>query len=195
MEENKIKKDHKQFGQSFYDNHDIDNYLNSEHIDAFLTETAPLIGYVVHSFNRLDEALNSAICQRVSDRTDEPGSIIIYKMSFSSKVDLFYRMIKSMEINCMGSVPSLQKLIESLKRCANFRNAIVHAEWYNMNEEGYTFVKLNFSRNGMQQSYWQFTVESLNEIIDFIQETYMAFDKYDEEVNNLLNRKDNEQSI
>ncbi|HSH64734.1 MAG TPA: hypothetical protein VLB84_02825 [Bacteroidia bacterium] len=81
-----------------------------------------------------------------------------------------------------------------MKKCANLRNAIVHAEWYNMNEEGYTYVKLNFSKNGMQQSYWQFTPESLNEIINFIRTTVLCFDNYYEEVQNLLYPKPNEQS-
>jgi hypothetical protein len=184
MEENRIKKNDRFFGQYINENHD---YLFDN--NDFLEETAPLIGYVVHTFNRLDESLNDAICKQVSDRTDEPGAVIIYKMSFSSKVDLFYRMVRTMEVNCGGSIPSLQKLTESLKKCANLRNAIVHAEWYNMNEEGYTYVKLNFSKNGMQQSYWQFTPDSLNEIINFIRKTVLCFDNYYEEVQNLLYTK------
>jgi len=176
-----MKKENKQFGQYACENHDleIDN-------DEFLEETAPLIGYVVHTFNKLDEALNSAICERISDRTDEPGAIVIYKMSFSAKVDLFYRMIRSMELACEGTIPSLASLIENLKKCAALRNAVVHAEWYNMNEKGYTYVKLNFDKNGMQQHYWQFTPESLNDIIIFIHDTYMSFEKYDEEKQELL---------
>jgi hypothetical protein len=40
----------------------------------------------------------------------------------------------------------------------------------------------------MQQHYWQFTPESLKDIIAFIQDTYMSFDKYDEEKQELLSR-------
>ena len=182
-----MKEEKFQFGQYSNENHTYDD-VNNEEYESFLQQTAPLIGYIVHDFNKLDESLNNAIWQKISDRTDEIGALITYKMNFSAKVDLFKRIIKAMEIGCDVKILILNELIEKLKRCATLRNAVVHAEWYNMNEKDYTFVKLNFEENGLKQHYWQFTPESLGKIIDLINETYFLFDTYYEQKDNLLSR-------
>ena len=72
-----MKKVAKELGQYLYENHDLEK--DSE---EFLDETAPLIGYIVHYFNSLEQTLDHAICERVSDRADEPGAIIIHKLSY-----------------------------------------------------------------------------------------------------------------
>lgn len=92
-----MEKKNKRFGQYIFDNH---NFEGS--VDDFFNETAAAEGSIVHCFNHLDSELNSSICQLVNDRTDEPGAIIIYKQPFSAKVDLFYRLVRSMEICCEG---------------------------------------------------------------------------------------------
>src|SRR6186997_643037 len=147
-----MKKTHKRLGQYINENH---NYEGS--IDEFLEETAPVIGRVVHSFNSLDAQLNSSICSIINDRADEIGAVVIYKMTFSNKIELFFRLVKSIELAFGDTLPSFQKLIEDLKKCASLRNAVVHAEWENLDAEGYTYVKLNFDKDGMKQHYWQFT--------------------------------------
>jgi len=45
--------------------------------EEFFDESAPLIGSIVHSFNDLEESLNSALCQIITDRTDVPGLVVI----------------------------------------------------------------------------------------------------------------------
>ena len=178
-----MKQEDRKFQQYSFENHDLEGDNNE-----FLNETAPYIGFVVHTFNQLEESLNSAICERISDRSDEPGAVVIYKMNFSAKVDLFYRMVRSMEIGCNYIFPSFNSLIENLRKCGTLRNAVVHAEWYNMNEKGYTFVKLNFDKNGIEQHYWQFTPESLKDILSFIESTDMSFENYYEEKRQLFCR-------
>lgn len=173
------------FGQYSNENH---CYEHNYDYEKFLEMTAPLIGFIVHDFNRLDESLNTVIWQRISDRSDEIGALITYKMSFSAKVDLFYRMVKSMEFGCDFEIPIISKLTENLKRCATLRNAVVHAEWYNMNEDGFTYVKINFEKNGLTQHYWQFTPTSLVEINNLIIETYLMFDIYEEQKEKLFRR-------
>jgi uncharacterized protein YutE (UPF0331/DUF86 family) len=176
----KMNKEFKKLGQYIFDNHNFDGTA-----DEFLEQTAPLIGYLVHNFNSLDEQLNRAICERINDRTDEPGAIIIHKMNFSAKVELFNNLIRSFELAAEKTMPSFKSFISNLRRCGTLRNAVVHAEWENMNEKGYTYVKMRFSNNGMQQHYWQFTPESLVDIITFIQDTFEMFEKYDEEIQEL----------
>lgn len=46
------------------------------------------------------------------------------------------------------------------------RNLVVHADWSSTDEEGYTFVRLKSSSNGMLQEYAQFSVESLEKLIE-----------------------------
>ena len=169
--------------QYIFENHDFEGTVHD-----FLEQTAPLIGYLVHNFNALDEQLNRAIRERINDRTDEPGAIIIHRLTFSAKVDLFSKLVRSME-NAFGeTIPNFKTLIEQLRECATLRNAVVHAEWENLNDKGYTYVKMTFNENGMRQHYWQFTPESLKNIIEFIQETYFMFDQYEEGKESLFNK-------
>ncbi|MDZ7650703.1 MAG: hypothetical protein U5K54_28170 [Cytophagales bacterium] len=178
-----MNKEYKKLGQYIFENHNFDGT-----VDEFLEQTAPLIGYLVHNFNSLDEQLNRAICERINDKTDEPGAIIIHKMNFSAKVDLFNNLVRSMEIAFESTIPNFKILIDRLKKCATLRNAVVHAEWENMNENGYAYVKMTFNDKGMQQHYWQFTPESLESIVEFIQETNSMFDLYEEGKQDLFNK-------
>ena len=176
-----MKKKQKQLGQYIFTNHDFEGST-----DKFFAETAPLIGYLVHSFNALDSALNSTVCMLINDRADEKGAIIIHNMSFSAKVDLFYRLVRSMELIVEKELPSFPVFIENLKKCATYRNAVVHAEWDSLEEGGYTYVKMSFAKDGLQQQYWQFTPESLMKINDFIDQTGEGFDTFDNEYQELL---------
>lgn len=169
------KKKYKPLGQFIYENHD------SEHsTDEFLEETAPFIGFIVHSFNSLEEELNSRICFEISDRSDYMGVIITHKMSYSQKVDLFKRMIRSKELELEIEYPSFQSIIDNLKKCGILRNAVVHAEWENMTSDGYTYVKMKFNKNGWEQEYQQFTVESLETIDKFIHKTYEQLGEFEQ---------------
>lgn len=178
-----MKKADRQLGQYIFDNQDFEGTPKD-----FFEETAPLIGFIVHSFNSLDGLLNSTICELINDRTDQPGAIVIYKLPFSSKVDLFYRLVRSMEIGCEGEIPCLKKLVEDLIKCSQLRNAVVHAEWDHVDEKGYTFIKMHFGKNGMRQQYWQFSPDALEEIDNFIDATFELFDKFDEEKQKLLSQ-------
>lgn len=176
-----MKKTAKELGQYLSENHDFE-----KESEEFLDETAPLIGYIVHFFNSLEQTLDHAICERVNDRSDHPGAIIIHKLSYSAKVDLFYRIIRSMELAFGKNLPSFNTLIQDLKRCGTLRNAVVHADWNHVNEDGFTYVKLDFNKDGLKQHYWQFTAESLWDIIKLIGETNLAFDKYEDEKQDML---------
>ena len=176
-----MKKVEKQLGQYLFENHDLEKDTGE-----FLDDTAPLIGYIVHFFNSLEQSLDHAICERVSDRSDGPGAVIIHKLSYSAKIDLFYRMIRSMELGFGKDLPSFNTLIQDLKKCGTLRNAVVHADWHHVNEDGFTYVKLYFNKDGLKQHYWQFTPESLRDIIKLINLTINAFDKYEDEKQDML---------
>lgn len=174
-----MKTKYKPLGQFLNENHD-----NDESVLDFLEKTAPYIGYIVHSFNSLEEELNSRICFEISDRSDAMGAIVIHKMSYSSKIDLFSRMIKSKELGMELKYPSFDNIIKNLKECGSLRNAVVHAEWENMTSDGYTYVNLRFNKNGWKQEYRQFDIESLEAIDDLIHDTYIMLSEFEEEMYN-----------
>jgi hypothetical protein len=174
-----IKK-YKPLGQYIFENHDLEYST-----DEFLEKTAPFIGFIVHSFNSLEEELNSRICYEINDRADTMGVIVIHKMSFSQKVDLYTRIIRSKELTFEKEFPSFSALIADLKKCGELRNAVVHAEWENMDSQGYTYVNMKFNKKGWEQEYQQFTVESLEAIDAFIHQTYLRFGDLEDEMNDL----------
>lgn len=175
-----MEKSEKTLGQYIGSNHDYD-----ASVEDFLKETAPLIGNIVHSFNSLDSTLNSAICELINCRSDLIGAIVIYKMNFAAKVDLFYRLVHSMAVELNKGLPYFEVLVENLKKCGTLRNAVVHAEWDSFDEQGYTYVKMNFGRGGMQQQYWQLTPGSLIEIESLINQTENDFFTFYEEIQKL----------
>lgn len=177
MDKMKNKTKYKPLQQYVFENHDLE-YSTEE----FLEKTAPHIGYIVHSFNSLEEELNSKICFVIHSDSDYMGTIIIHKMSYAQKVDLFKRIIKSKELALKIEYPSFKSIIDDLIECGKLRNAIVHAEWENMDSEGFTYVRMKFNRNGWEQEYQQFTIESLDNIDDFIHETYMKLSKFEDEM-------------
>lgn len=172
-----MKTKYKPLGQYIYENHDLEIS-----VDEFLEETAPYIGFIVHSFNSLEEELNSRICFQISDRTDAMGVIVIHKMSYSQKVELFKRMIRSNEIGLNIKYKSFKSVISDLLECGKLRNAVVHAEWENMDTDGYTYVKMIFNKNGWEQEYRQFTIDSLQSIDAFLHATYMKLTNFQQEM-------------
>jgi hypothetical protein len=148
--------------------------------EEFLEKTAPLIGYIVHSFNTLEEQLNSAICELFIDDMDWLGLQVIYKRNYADKVDLFKRLLIE-EQNCLGKMSIFEKLISNLTEAGKLRNMVVHADWESAHDDGYTLCKLIINTKGIHHEYVQFTPESLESILNLINETCEMFDQYDEE--------------
>ncbi len=159
--------------------------------DIFLKTTAPLIGYIVHSFNALEQSLNAIICEEISFRTDEPGLIIIHNMPYSSKVDLFDRFNANFFLTYQNNElkKECNELVKNLRESARLRNIVVHADWNNTDFEGYTYVKIKITKDGLKQEYFQFTEDSLEVIDDFIIDTDEALDTYWEKRIDLLQNK------
>ena len=94
-----------------------------------------------------------------------------------------------MELGIGWEIPILKSLVEDMKKCAILRNAVIHAEWENTDEENFTFINLNFnSENWMHQQYEQFTPETLEKIDDFINETLEKSYTFEEQETEFLRR-------
>lgn len=143
--------------------HDIED---ADRAQAYLDESLPLIGLVVMCFNSLEKALDSLLCEIISERSDDLGMIVIQKLTYGAKVDLFKRSCESFHLS-FGSAPEdFGGLISELNEVGQLRNWVVHADWGSTDHEGYTFVRLKASPKGMLQEYVQFSVDSLEKLME-----------------------------
>jgi len=178
-----MKQKKKIFEQHLY--HEIED---DEKAEEYLDASLPLIGLIVMYFNGLENSLDKIICEIFTDRTDSTGLIVLHKMTYSTKVDLFKRFSDDLHLNCEIQIDGYQKLIADLKESGRLRNIVVHADWESTDNDGYTYVNLRISKNGMEQEYLQFTEDSLKEIIDLILNTVKQLYSYWEKRNEELYR-------
>lgn len=142
--------------------HEIDD---EDRAEAQLYDSLPLIGLIVMYFNAVEKSLDSMICEIISDRTDAPGVIVIQKLMFNAKLDLFKRFSDDFHQSFSSESPKFGNVIRELSEIARLRNLVVHADWGSTDEEGYTFVRLKGTKEGMLQEYVQFSVDSLEKLM------------------------------
>ncbi len=153
----------KQFIQNL--SHDVED---EEKAEAYLDESLPLVGLVVMYFNVLEKSLDASLCEIISDRTEAPGLIVIQKLMYAAKLDLFKRFADDFHLCEPTKPPKFDQLIAELGEVARLRNLVVHADWSSTDELGYTYVRLKSTKNGLLQEYAQLSVESLDGLIDRI---------------------------
>jgi hypothetical protein len=176
-----VKTKRKEFVQHLY--HDIDDEILSE---KYLDATLPLIGLVVMYFNGLESSLDSALCEIFTDRTDSIGLIVLHRMSYSAKVELFKRFGDDFHLSINQEIDNYNELLNNLKEAGRLRNLVAHANWENTDNDGFTYVKFKISKRGMEQEYVQFSEDSLNKIIDLIFTTRSQLSSYEEAKEELL---------
>jgi len=176
-----MKQKKKIFEQHLY--HEIED---EEKAEEYLDSSLPLIGLIVMYFNGLEKTLDGIICEIFTDRTDSTGLIVLHKMSYATKVDLFKRFSDDLHINGDIKIDEYENLISNLKETGRLRNLVVHADWENTDDDGYTYVNLKISANGMEQEYIQFSEDSLKEIIELIFKTRIHLSHYWEKRNEKL---------
>lgn len=179
---NKVMKSKlKPFDQFLY--HDIEDELEAY---QYKEEAMPLIGWTVLNFNRLESELNSVLCKNFTDRTDSTGLIVLHRMAYSTKVELFERFNNDLFSSVEWRIPIYDRLIEGLRESGRLRNVVVHADWENTDENGFTFVRLQISKHGMSQEYIQLSVKSLRNVIALIISTRRKLEQFWERRNELL---------
>ena len=87
---------------------------------------------------------------------------------FASKFDLFKRFANDFHLFELPEPPKFEELIAELSEVARLRNLVVHADWSNTDEEGYMYIRLKRTKNGLLQEYVQLSVESLEGLINRI---------------------------
>lgn len=154
--------------------------------EIFLEETAPLIGYIVHNFNTLEQLLNEAICEILFDDYDGIGLQVIYKRTYAEKVDLFKRLMIEQQNASEKKIPVFENLICNLIKAGELRNLVIHADWETAHDNKYTLCRLIINTKGIHHEYIQFDSESLNNILSFINDTCNLFDQFEEEKQNFF---------
>ena len=179
-----MKQKTKDFIQHLY--HDIEDESN---VEKYIDDILPLIGLLVMYFNGMEQWLDKYICEIFTDRSDSTGLIVLHKMSYATKVDLFKRFSDDMHHSCNIEIKCYDQLIHDLREAGRLRNLVVHADWEHTDDEGYTYVNLKISKTGMVQEYIQFSETSLKEIINLVFTANNALHQYWDERRDKLYRK------
>jgi hypothetical protein len=162
--------------------HIIEGVGDTDAAYEYVEELLPLIGEVVLFFNSLESDIDHLICEDISDRTDHKGLLVLHNMMYGTKVDLYERF-KSEELRICGwELPSFKGMISSLRECGTLRNRVVHANWQYTNDEGYTHVRFKMGKEGLQHELVQFSVESLEQIIQKIIDARESIESFEEQL-------------
>ncbi|MBX9495194.1 hypothetical protein J8Z86_03720 [Yersinia enterocolitica] len=165
--------------------HDIEE-LEAEIQEGYLEQAFPLIGQIVMFFNTLEKDLDHMIYESFSDRSDQMGIIVISGMNYSAKVDLFKRYSDIFHWGFQKKIPDFELLIKDLRECGRLRNLTVHADWNNTDIEGYTYLGTKITKDGINQEYIQFSIESLKSILELIHHTRFKLSDYYETRSEIL---------
>lgn len=151
-----------------------------------LDQSLPSIGLIVMYFNGLEKLLDTMLCEMFSDRADSLGLIVLQNMQYSAKVNLFSRLSDDIHLAFQNTPSAYTKLLDHLRGAAKLRNIVVHADWENTDEEGYTYVNIRFSDEGMEQEYVQLSSDALEEIVDKILAARKQLGDYWDEKNSMM---------
>jgi hypothetical protein len=161
--------------------HILDGLGETDNAYEYIESLMPLIGEVVIFFTSLESDLDHRICEFISDRSDMNGLLVLQNTMYRTKVDLYQRFsaehIRMLDLDMGG----LDALVEALKECGTLRNRVVHANWQYTDDEGFTQVRIKFGKKGLEHELWQFSIESMHQVIEKIQATREMLDEFDEE--------------
>ncbi|MCU7250343.1 hypothetical protein [Pseudomonas koreensis] len=154
----------------------IEGLGDTDNAYEYVYELIPLIGEVVLWFNTLEADIDNILCSFISDRTDQKGLLVVGNMMYATKLDLFERFILDYFRERDDKPDWLSQLISDLRECGSLRNKVVHANWMHTNEDGYTQVKIKFSKRGLEHELVNFSKESLELITNKIEATRVQLD-------------------
>ena len=119
------------------------DFATDEYFEKVSKRYFPLIGEFLVSFSILEHELNLAIAEFISDRAHNTGYIVIEKLTMGNKIDMFYKLYASLELNKNKSdIKSLTKIHAKMIDINLFRNNLVHANWQTLSRDGKVRVKI-----------------------------------------------------
>ncbi|MFT6906334.1 MAG: hypothetical protein ACJAS1_003000 [Oleiphilaceae bacterium] len=169
-----------------FEQHLFHEYVTEEAESKYLDAALSLIGTVVMDFNGLESSLDSFLCELFTDKSDSVGLIVLHRMPYSAKVDLFKRFCDDFHYGTAKEIDGYKQLVNSLRESGRLRNLVVHADWEKTDDEGFTYVSFKQSKMGMEQEYIQFSGESLYKIVDVILDSRKNLSAYWEARENIF---------
>ncbi|RGP53348.1 hypothetical protein [Pseudomonas abyssi] len=159
----------------------LENLGDTDDAYEYIEGLIPWIGEIVVAFNGLESSLDSLLCETFSDRSDQKGLLVLHSMMYSTKVDLYKKFTEDFLRAFNWEIPIYKTLIPLLKECGDLRNKVVHANWEQTNNDGYTQIKYKLGANGLDHELCRFSAESLEMIFKKIHEARHALSDFEEE--------------
>jgi len=147
-----------------------------------IDNTAPMIGYIVISFQRLDEYLDgycSALFE--GDSRDMEGQTLINR-SYQEKVDVFSRIIGQKQSDAGIRMPNFDRFVRMLKKSGEWTDIVVNANWEKARDDGFNLIEIQYEHKGAEHRHISLTPECLTTVLHMIFATIRMFDRYDEEM-------------
>lgn len=129
--------------QNNYDELEQYDFFGGEYLEKAIDKYTPLISLFLIEFSYLEHELNLAIADFFGDDYHETGYVIIEKLTFRNKIDLFYKIYTKMEsFKSKNDKDMLNKVKKQLESLNSFRNSIVHANWQSLTKDGFVRTKI-----------------------------------------------------
>lgn len=171
-----------------YEELDQYDYTDGEYLEKIVDRYTTPIGLFLVNFSILEQELNLAVADFISDRAHEMGFVVIEKLTTANKIDLFYKMYVRLEsFKDKKNKEVLNKIREQMESLNTFRNNIVHANWQSLTKDGFVRTKIVVDN---QEGYVKFRkvqitpkiikqkireIEKLIDLIDNYKETAFQF--------------------
>lgn len=126
-----------------YEELDQYDYSDGEYLEKIADKYTEPIGLFLINFSILEQDLNIAVADFISDRAHEMGFVVIEKLTTANKIELFYKMYVRLEsFKDKKNKEVLNKIRDQLQELNSFRNNLVHAKWQSLAKDGYVQTKI-----------------------------------------------------
>lgn len=130
------------------------DYFEDEYIDKVFDKYSKFVGQFLIEFSRLEHSFNLVIAEFFGDDYHDTGYIVIKRLMFSNKIELFYDLYLGMILSLEKMQKKAKILLTIKKRLENisiFRNRVVHANWSSLNKDGFVRTKIiiDYKLDGM----------------------------------------------
>ncbi|TFB07993.1 hypothetical protein E3V08_06155 [Candidatus Atribacteria bacterium MT.SAG.1] len=167
------------------------DYFEDDYIDKVFDKYSQLIGWFLIEFSRLEHDFNLVIAEFFGDDYHEIGYIVIKKLSFLNKIELFYDLYLGPVSFSKKNKQNQERLLDIKNRLNSintFRNRVVHANWSSLNKDGFVRTKIitdsqgdgviKFERIKITPKIIKKNIAEINKLIDDIEtfkETALQF--------------------
>ena len=143
-----------------------------EQLQNKLEELSPYIGRLVIEFTALEETLNSMLVETINEHDEDSGWVIIARMSYTTKTNLFYDLNRRILEFCNAPIDFIiefDTVIEDIRKAGRIRNEIIHAAWYELNpSDSKVKTRTQVKKGELSHIQKQLTTTEIEDAINFI---------------------------